>query len=149
MNSITFEVQRYPCIPNPCSRKARAAKSTILALGGSFYRFSINGCSNVADFEIYLQEKFGLGEGVILNAIEAMSEVCDAVLGVRVKKVWGIAEIIDGFETISFTGFAFTEMELENKTKLFLAGVQKLKGCLEAALSSGSSAMVGISTWKI
>jgi len=103
----------------------------------------------VADLEKYLQEKLGLGEGALLAAIDRMSEVADQEMGLKVKDVWGIVEKSDDIETITFTGFAFTEKELEDKTKLFLAGVQKLKEFLEATVSSSGSTMVGTSAWNI
>jgi len=97
----------------------------------------------------YLLVKYGLSEGTILDAIDSMSEVDDLEMGVKTKDVWGVSEIVDGKETITFTGFAITEEELENKTKLFLAGVRKLKECLEAAVASAGKGMVGRSTWNI
>lgn len=75
MEEIHFEIRRFPCIPNPRDRKAKAAKLLILSQGGSFFRFSIDGYSNVTDLLKYLQDKFSLGEGTILDAIDGMAEV--------------------------------------------------------------------------
>jgi len=149
MDNILFEVVRCPCIPNPSTRKAILAKSKILLSGGSFYRFSIDGCVGTTELVEYLLEKFGLSEGAILDAIDSMSEVADNEMVVKIKDVWGVSEIIDDKETIAFTGFAITEEELEKKTKLFLSGVQRLKECLDVAISSAGRGMVGTSVWKI
>jgi len=149
MNQISFEVQRYPCIPKPCARKALAAKSKILLRGGSFYRFSIEGCASTFELVEYLLETFGLSEGSILDAIDSMSEVVDLELGVVAKDVWGISEIIEGKETVTFTGFAFTEEELEQKTKLFLSSVQKLKESLEVAMVEAGKGMTRTESWNI
>jgi len=149
MNQISFEIQRYPCIPKPCARKALAAKSKILSRGGSFYRFSIEGCICTTELVEYLLEKYGFSERTILDAVDSMSEVVDLELGVKTRDIWGVSEVVDGKETITFTGFAMTEEELEKKTKLFLSGVQKLKEYLEAAISSAGRGMVGTSSWNI
>lgn len=149
MNQISFEVQRFPCIPKPSTRKAMSAKSKILLSGGSFYKFSIDGCICTTDLVEYLLEKYGLSEGAILDAIDCMSEVTDNEMIVKIKDVWGVCEIIDGKETISFTGFAVTEEELEKKTKLFLSGVKKLKEHLEVAISLVGKGMVETSVWNI
>jgi hypothetical protein len=149
MNQISFVVQRYPCIPKPSARKALAAKSKILLRGGSFYRFSIDGCVSTLELVEYLLGTYGLSEGSILDAIDSMSEVVDLELGVGTKDVWGVSEIIEGKETITFTGFAFTEEELEQKTKLFLSSVQKLKESLEAAMVEAGKGMTRTESWNI
>lgn len=149
MNQISFEVKRYPCIPKPCVRKALTAKSKILIRGGSFYRFSINDCTSTHELVEYLLDTYGLSEGVILEAIDRMSEVVDIELGVATKDVWGVSEIIEGKETLTFTGFAFTEEELELKTKLFLSSVQKMKEILEAAIAEAGKGMTNTESWNI
>lgn len=149
MSNISFDVLRYPCIPKPCARKAMSAKSEILSRGGSFYKFSIDGCVSTSELVEYLLGKYGLSERTILDAIDSMSEVFDPEMGVRTKDVWGVSEFVDGKETITFAGFAVTEEELEKKTKLFLSGVQKLKEYLEVAISSAGRGMVGTSSWNI
>ena len=70
-------------------------------------------------------------------------------LGVGTKDVWGVSEIIEGKETITFTGFAFTEEELEQKTKLFLSSVQKLKEILEVAMVEAGKGMTRTESWNI
>ncbi|MHC1698877.1 MAG: hypothetical protein AB9919_12620 [Geobacteraceae bacterium] len=149
MNQFSFIVQRVPCIPKPHARKAIEAKSKILSRGGCFYRFSIDGCTGTSELVEYLLEQYGLSERTILDAIDSMANVSDPEMGIRTKDVWGVSEIEDGNETVTFTGFAMTEEELENKTKLFLSSVQKLKECLEVAFSSSGRGMVGTSSWNI
>jgi hypothetical protein len=149
MNQVSFKILRIPCIPKPRERKAIEAKSKILSRGGCFYRFSIDGCTGTTELVEYLLERYGLSEGTILDAIDGMANVSDPEMGFRTKDVWGVSEINDGNETITFTGFAMTEEELEVKTELFLSSVQKLKECLEAALSSSGRGMVGTSSWNI
>lgn len=149
MSIISFDVLRSPCIPKPCARKAMLAKSKILSRGGSFYRFSIEGCICTTELVDYLLEKYGLSERTILDAVDSLSEVADLELGVKINDIWGVSEIVDGKETITFTGFAMTEEELEKKTKLFLSGVQILKEYLEAAISSAGRGMVGTSSWNV
>lgn len=50
MANVSFEVRRFPCMPKPIEKKAMVSKSEILAKGGNFYKFSINGCSSSAEF---------------------------------------------------------------------------------------------------
>lgn len=149
MEEIHFEIRRFPCIPNPRDRKAKAAKLLILSQGGSFFRFSIDGYSNVTDLLKYLQDKFSLGEGTILDAIDGMAEVFSPEMGVRVKDVWGLSEVIDGLETITFTGFAFTQDELLKKSELFISSVKSLKDFLTSAIASAEKGMLDIESWKI
>lgn len=77
MANVSFEVRRFPCMPKPIEKKALVSKSEILANGGSFYRFSINGCSSSAELEEYLLSQYGLSEGTIISAIDVMSETED------------------------------------------------------------------------
>lgn len=149
MNQISFKVKRYPCIPKPSTRKALTAKSKILLRGGSFYRFSIDYCGSTLELVEYLVDTYGLSEGMVLDAIDSMSKVVDDELGIATKDVWGVSEIVDGKEAITFTGFAFTEQELEQKTKLFLLSVQKLRESLETAMAEAGNAMTNTESWNI
>lgn len=97
----------------------------------------------------YLVDTYGLSEGIILAAIDSMSEVFDGELGIAIKDIWGVSEIVDGEEAITFTGFAFTEEELEQKTKLFLLSVEKLRECLEKAMAEAGNAMTKTKSWNI
>ncbi|MRR55455.1 MAG: hypothetical protein EG822_13255 [Deltaproteobacteria bacterium] len=146
---VSFDVRRFPCIPKPTNRKAATTKSEILARGGSFYRFSINGCSSSIELEEYLLKQFGLSENSILSAIDVLSEATDQEDGTKNRDVWGVYELVNGKETITFTGFAFTEEELARKSELFLASIREMKGFLEKSLASAGRGMVGDEIWKV
>jgi len=149
MANVSFEVRRVPCMPKPLEKKAIASKSEILANGGSFYRFSINGCSSSTELEDYLLNQYGLSEGSIISAIEVLSETEDEKNGIKTRDVWGVYEVIDGKETVTFTGFAYTEEELARKSEIFLASVRNMKEFLEESIKSAGRGMVGTETWNI
>jgi len=149
MENVFFEVQRIPCMPKPIEKKAVASKSKILADGGNFYRFSINGCSCSAELEEYLLNQYGLSEGSIISAIEVLSETSDPEIGLKTRDVWGVYEMVDGKETITFTGFAFTEEELARKSDIFLASVRNMKEFVVQSIKSAGRGMVGTETWNV
>lgn len=149
MKDLIFRIHREPCVPNPCYRDAKAAKEKISSMGGRFYRFSINGCISTAELERHLVERHGLSESAANDALEAMAETTIPELGAKLCELWGVVECTDGMESTSFAGYAFTEKELEAKTKLFIAGVHHLKEHLQKTIiKKGSSLSVNVS-WEI
>jgi len=149
MANVSFEVRRFPCMPKPIEKKAMVSKSEILAKGGNFYKFSINGCSSSAELEEYLLIQYGLSEGTIISAIDVLSETEDKKNGIKTRDVWGVYEVIDGKETVTFTGFAYTEEELASKSEIFLASVRNMKEFLEGFIESAGRGMIGSETWNV
>ncbi len=149
MNDLIFRIHREPCVPNPCYRDAKAAKEKISSLGGRFYRFSINGCASTAKLERYLVEQYGLSESAVGDILETMAETIIPELGAKLREVWGVVECTDCLESTYFTGFAFTEKELENKTRLFIAGVAKVKEHLESLLNTVADNFPARVTWDV
>lgn len=149
MKDLIFRIHREPCVPNPCYRDAKAAKEKISSLGGRFYRFSINGCTSTADLEKYLIEQYGLSESASSDALEAMAETAIPELGPKLRDLWGVVECTNGLESTSFAGYAFTEKELEIKTKLFIVGVHHLKEHLQKTISKKRSPLSVNVSWEI
>lgn len=146
---LIFRIHREPCVPNPCYRDAKAVKEKISSLGGRFYRFSINGCTSTSDLERYLIEQFGFNESAAGDALEAMAETTIPEMGAKLREVWGIVEGTNGLESTFFTGFAFTEKELESKTKLFISGVYRMKEHLEGLPHMVAECFATKVSWEI
>jgi hypothetical protein len=149
MKNLAFKIHREPCVPNPCYRDARTAKEKISSLGGRFYRFFINGCATTAELVRHLMEEHGLSESAVNDALEAMAETTFPELNEKVRELWGIVECIGGFESTSFAGYAFTGKELDSKTKLFIAGVHKMKKHLESVMNMVADDIPLKATWDI
>jgi hypothetical protein len=135
MQNLAFNIHREPCVPNPCCSDARRAKEKISSLGGRFYRFFINGCVTTTDLERHLIEEYGLSESAVHDALDTMAETTISELEGKLRELWGIVECMDGVESTSFSGYAFTEKELDYKTKLFIAGVKKMKEQLQSTIN--------------
>lgn len=149
MKNLAFRIHREPCVPNPCYRDARTAKEKISSLGGRFYRFFINGCATTADLERQLIEEYGLSESAVHDALDIMAETTIPELEGKLRELWGIVECMDDLESTSFSGCAFTEKELDYKTKLFIAGVNKMKKHLESVMNMGADDIPLKATWDI
>lgn len=135
MKNIVFKIHREPCIPNPCYRDARTAKQKISSLGGRFYRFFVNGCVTTADLERHLIEEYGLSESAVHDALDIMAETTIPELEGTLRELWGIVECMDGVESTSFSGYVFTEKDLDVKTELFISGVKKMKEQLQSTIN--------------
>jgi len=149
MMNLAFKIHREPCVPNPCNRNARTAKEKISSLGGRFYRFFINGCATTADLERHLIEGYGLSESAVHDALDIMAETTIPELEGKLRELWGIVESMDGVESTSFCGYAFTEKELDYKTKLFIAGVHNLKEHLEKVTQETADYLSAKVLWEI
>lgn len=149
MKNLAFKIHREPCVPNPCYRDARTAKGKISSLGGRFYRFFINGCATTADLERHLLEEYGLSESAVHDALDTMAETTIPELEGKLRELWGIVECMDGVESTSFSGFAFTEKELDYKTKLFIAGVHNMKEHLEKVTLKNADCLSAKVLWEI
>lgn len=136
MKTINFKLKREPCVPIPYFRDARKAKEYISSLGGRFYRFSINGCATTTDLKKYLLEKYGLNESAIIDSFNFMAETAIPELETNLKELWGLVEKLNDTIATTFVGYAFTQKELDLKTKLFVAGVINMKECLQTSLES-------------
>lgn len=93
--------------------------------------------------------QYGLSEGTIISAIDVLSETEDKKNGIKTRDVWGVYEVIDGKETVTFTGFAYTEEELASKSEIFLASVRNMKEFLEGFIESAGRGMIGSETWNV
>lgn len=149
MKDIVFKIQREPCIPNPCYKDAKAAKERISSLGGRFYRFSINGCISIARLERHLIESYGLSRSAVHDVIDIMAESTIPEISDNLMSLWGIVELIDGKKTCTFTGYAFSDHDLDNKTKLFIAGVSNMKKHLETIINMVSEINSSKSSWDV
>ncbi len=78
-----------------------------------------------------------------------MSETEDQNVGIKTRDVWGVYEVVGGKETVTFTGFAYTEEELARKSEIFLASVRNMKEFLEESIKSAGRGMVGTETWNV
>lgn len=128
---ISFAVNRAPYLPNPAMGHACEAKERILDFGGRFYKFTVNGCSTLQTLLQHLIVNHGLNRVVAEDALSKMLEATNETINGALMDNWLIDENIDGERDDSFAGFAFTEAELEMKTRLFLEGIQAMKSYLE------------------
>ena len=149
MVNIHLKLQREPYIPKIINQNVRKAQDEIASAGGVIHRFSINGCSNVLDLENFIIEKYGVSRFHFRKALEAMLDTYIAGIEWRVRDVWGIVEKINEKYVTTFIGFAFTDEELEQKSQLFVAGVQEMKNYLEISINQANGRRQKTASWDL
>jgi hypothetical protein len=149
MQEIEFQIKREPYNPRPASKDSRTGKDEILAAGGTIFIFSINGCSSIAQLEAHLIDEYGLSDSCIEKTIDVMASTTIDGSAVQLKNVWGMQEKLNGKETTRFVGFSFNEEELEQKSKLFIAGVLSMKEYLQIVLTQPSFEWARAANWTL
>jgi hypothetical protein len=144
-----FRIKREPYNPRPVSKDCRIARDEILASGGTIFIFSVNDCSSIAQLEAYLIDEYGLSDPCVAKALDTMASTTIDGSDIQLKNVWGMREKLNGVDSTSFVGFSFNEEELEQKSKLFIAGVFRMKEHLSNVLVQPSFEWARAANWTL